>query len=41
MDEVECITANLIYKKYVKGYISHKNQVGRHAGSVNRAPCCT
>lgn len=27
MDEVECITANLIYKKYVKGYISHKNQV--------------
>lgn len=27
MDEVECVTANLIYKKYVKGYISHKNQV--------------
>lgn len=32
MDEVECITANLIYKKYVKGYISHKNQVSARAG---------
>ncbi len=27
MDEVECIVANLIYRKYVKGYISHKNLV--------------
>ena len=26
MDEVECICANLIYRKYVKGYISHKNK---------------
>ena len=41
MDEVECITANLIYKKYVKGYISHKNQVGRHAGIVDCTPSCT
>eukprot|EP00898_Chlorokybus_atmophyticus_P009268 jgi/Chlat1/971/Chrsp108S01435 len=24
---IECILANLIYKKYVKGYISHKNRV--------------
>lgn len=27
MDEVECICANLIFRKYVKGYISHKNKV--------------
>lgn len=27
MDEIECIAANLIYRKYVKGYISHKNKV--------------
>lgn len=27
MDEVECVAANLIYKKFVKGYISHKSQV--------------
>ena len=27
MDEVECVTANLIYRRYVKGYISHKNKV--------------
>ena len=27
MDEVECIAANLIFRKYVKGYISHKNKV--------------
>ncbi|KAK9830717.1 hypothetical protein WJX74_004036 [Apatococcus lobatus] len=26
-DDVECAVANLIHKKYVKGYISHKNQV--------------
>ena len=25
--EVECIVANMIYRKYVKGYISHKNGV--------------
>ena len=23
MDEAECIVANLIHKKYIKGYISH------------------
>jgi nuclear mRNA export protein PCID2/THP1 len=27
MDEVECIVANLIFRKYVKGYISHKSRV--------------
>ena len=27
MDEVECVAANLIFRKYVKGYISHKNKV--------------
>ncbi|GAB4813904.1 hypothetical protein N2152v2_000950 [Parachlorella kessleri] len=27
MDEVECIAANLIYRKYVKGYISHNLKV--------------
>lgn len=27
MDEVECIAANLIARKYVKGYISHKAKV--------------
>ena len=27
MDEVECIAANLIFRKYVKGYISHRNKV--------------
>ena len=36
MDEVECVCANLIFRKYVKGYISHKNKVGwaaeRHWG---------
>ncbi len=26
-DEVECVMANLIARRYVKGYISHKNQV--------------
>lgn len=26
-DEVECVVANLIARKYVKGYISHKAQV--------------
>jgi len=26
-DEVECIVANLIFRKFVKGYISHKNRV--------------
>lgn len=28
MDEVECVAANLIFRKYVRGYISHKNKVG-------------
>ena len=27
MDEVECIAANLIARKYVRGYISHKANV--------------
>ncbi|KDD74904.1 hypothetical protein H632_c998p0 [Helicosporidium sp. ATCC 50920] len=27
MDEIECVCANLIYRKYIKGYISHKNKV--------------
>jgi len=27
MDEVECVAANLIFRKYVRGYISHKNKV--------------
>ncbi|PRW20744.1 PCI domain-containing 2 [Chlorella sorokiniana] len=27
MDEVECVAANLIFRKYVRGYISHKNEV--------------
>ena len=29
MDEIECIAANLIYRKYVKGYISHNLKVGK------------
>lgn len=27
MDEVECIVANLIYRKFVKGYVSHQHRV--------------
>jgi len=27
VDEVECILANLIFRGYVKGYISHTNRV--------------
>jgi hypothetical protein len=27
MDEIECISANLIARKYVKGYISHKAKI--------------
>jgi hypothetical protein len=27
LDEVECILVNLIFRKYVKGYISHKSRV--------------
>ena len=27
MDGVECIAANLIYRKFVKGYISHQHRV--------------
>jgi hypothetical protein len=27
MDAVECIVANLIYRKFVKGYISHQHKV--------------
>ncbi len=29
MDEIECIAANLIFRKYVKGYISHSQKVRR------------
>jgi len=25
VDEIECVLANLIYKGYIKGYISHKH----------------
>lgn len=27
MDEIECISANLVARKYVKGYISHRSKV--------------
>ena len=27
MDEVECLAANLIFRKYVRGYLSHKSKV--------------
>jgi nuclear mRNA export protein PCID2/THP1 len=27
MDEVECILANLIFKGYMKGYMSHQKKV--------------
>ncbi len=27
MDEVECLVANLIFRGYVKGYLSHKLHV--------------
>lgn len=27
LDEIECIIANLIFKGYIKGYISHKQRV--------------
>jgi hypothetical protein len=27
IDEVECIVANLIFRKFIKGYISHKLRV--------------
>lgn len=27
MDELECILANLIFLKYIKGYIAHKQKV--------------
>ena len=27
MEEVECLVANLIYRGYVKGYISHSKRV--------------
>ena len=26
MDEVECIVASLIYKGYIKGYLSHQHK---------------
>ena len=27
IDEVECVVANLIFRKFIKGYISHKSRV--------------
>lgn len=27
MDEVECVIANLIYRKYIRGYLSHQHKV--------------
>ena len=27
MNEVECLVANLIYRGYVKGYISHSRRI--------------
>lgn len=27
VDEIECIVANLIHKKYIKGYISHSQRM--------------
>jgi nuclear mRNA export protein PCID2/THP1 len=27
MDEVECVVANLIYRKYIRGYLSHQHKV--------------
>jgi hypothetical protein len=27
LDEAECILANLIYRKYIKGYMSHQHRV--------------
>lgn len=27
MDEIECILANLIFKGYVKGYMSHQKKI--------------
>lgn len=27
LDEVECILANLIYKQYIRGYLSHTKRV--------------
>ena len=27
MDEVECLVANLIFRGYVKGYLSHRHHV--------------
>lgn len=27
IDEVECVVANLIYRKFIKGYISHKSRI--------------
>ena len=27
MDEVECLVANLIFRGYVKGYLSHRHHI--------------
>ncbi len=27
MDEIECVIANLIYKGYMKGYMSHQKKI--------------
>lgn len=39
MDEVECIAANLIFRKYVKGYLSHKAKVMVVAKVRSVPPC--
>ena len=35
IDEVECVVANLIFRKCIKGYVSHKS---RSSCSPRRAP---
>jgi hypothetical protein len=27
LDEVECILANLIFKQYIRGYLSHEKRI--------------
>lgn len=40
LDEVECIVANLIYRKYIKGYISHKARARAREGQRDGARGC-
>lgn len=37
MDEVECVLANLIYRKYIKGYMSHQHKVVVISKAVRRS----